>query len=250
MTSTTLLQASHGGTSRTFVLIPGSWCGAWCWKPVAERLRQAGHAVHPLSLTGLAERSHLLSDQVTLETHVMDVINLIRYNDLRDVVLVGHSYAGVILTVAADRIPQSLRHIVYLDAMVPLPGECAMDMIPRHDAAQRVHRSRHNGGLSVPVPAPGHFASDAMRDWFKAHMTPQPLKPYLDRIDIRPPQGNGVPVTYVSCVPVRHPSIVLSAERARRLPLWRVIEIASGHNVHLHRPDDVASILMECAERD
>ena len=247
--TTPSFQEPSGGSSRTFVLIPGSWCGAWCWKPVAERLRRAGHDVHPLSLTGLAERSHLLSDRITLETHVMDVINLIRHNDMRDVVLVGHSYAGVILTVVADRIPQFLRHIVYLDAMVPLPGECAMDMIPRHDAAQRIYRAHHDGGVSVPVPAPGHFASDAMRDWFQAHMTPQPLKPYLERIDIRPPQGNGVPVTYVSCVPVRHPSIVLSAERARRPPLWRVIEIASGHNVHLHRPDDVADILMDCAER-
>ena len=161
--TTPSFQEPSGGSSRTFVLIPGSWCGAWCWKPVAERLRRAGHDVHPLSLTGLAERSHLLSDRITLETHVMDVINLIRHNDMRDVVLVGHSYAGVILTVVADRIPQFLRHIVYLDAMVPLPGECAMDMIPRHDAAQRIYRAHHDGGVSVPVPAPGHFASDAMR---------------------------------------------------------------------------------------
>lgn len=246
----TLLERLKGTKRHTFLLVPGSWCGAWCWEPVAKRLRQAGHAVHPLSLTGLAERSHLLSAAITLETHVMDVINLIRYRDLRDVVLVGHSYAGMILTVAADRLPQALRHIVYLDAMVPEPGECAMDMLPRHDVAQRVYRARHDGGISVPVPAPGHFASEAMQEWFKTHMTPQPLRPYLDRIAIRPPQGNGVPVTYVSCVPVRHPAIALSAERARRLPLWRVVEMESGHNVHLHRPDDVARLLVECAERD
>ena len=92
------------GRKPAFVLVPGSWCGAWCWKPVADRLRNAGHTVFPMSLTGLAERSHLLSDRITLETHVMDVVNLIKYNDLRDVVLVGHSYAGIVLTAVAERI--------------------------------------------------------------------------------------------------------------------------------------------------
>ena len=185
------------GRKPAFVLVPGSWCGAWCWKPVADRLRNAGHTVFPMSLTGLAERSHLLSDRITLETHVMDVVNL----------------------------------------------------IPNDEAEQRVLRARHDGGLSIPAPTPGHFATEAMREWFRDHMTPQPIKPYFDRIDVRVPQGNGVPVTYVSCTPVKLHPIALSVERARRLPLWRVVEIASGHNVHLHRPDDVAEILMECAER-
>ena len=195
------------GRKPAFVLVPGSWCGAWCWKPVADRLRNAGHTVFPMSLTGLAERSHLLSDRITLETHVMDVVNLIKYNDLRDVVLVGHSYAGIVLTAVAERIPQCLRHIVYLDAMVPKPGECAMDLIPNDEAEQRVLRARHDGGISIPAPTPGHFATEAMREWFRDHMTPQPIKPYFDRIDVRVPQGNGVPVTYVSCTPVKlHPS--------------------------------------------
>lgn len=207
------------GRKPAFVLVPGSWCGAWCWKPVADRLRNAGHTVFPMSLTGLAERSHLLSDRITLETHVMDVVNLIKYNDLRDVVLVGHSYAGIVLTAVAERIPQCLRHIVYLDAMVPKPGECAMDLIPNDEAEQRVLRARHDGGLSIPAPTPGHFATEAMREWFRDHMTPQPIKPYFDRIDVRVPQGNGVPVTYVSCTPVKLHPIALSVERARRLPL-------------------------------
>lgn len=229
-----------------FVLVPGSWCGAWCWRPVADRLRRAGCDAFPLSLTGLADKSHLLSDRITLETHVMDVINLIRYNDLRDVVLVGHSYAGIVLTIVADRIPHLLRHLVYLDAMVPKPGECAMDLVPNEEASRRVLRSRHDGGISVPVPEPGHFAAESMREWFRAHMTPQPIKPYFDRIAIREPQGNGVPATYVSCTPVHLPPMRLSVDRARRLPLWRILEIPSGHNVHLHRPDDVARILLEC----
>lgn len=149
-------QVSNGttetllGRKPAFVLVPGSWCGAWCWKPVADRLRSAGHTVFPMSLTGLAERSHLLSDRITLETHVMDVVNLIKYNDLRDVVLVGHSYAGIVLTAVAERIPQCLRHIVYLDAMVPKPSECAMDLIPNEEAEQRVLRRAMTAGSAFP----------------------------------------------------------------------------------------------------
>ena len=232
---------------RNFVLIPGSWCGAWCWTPVAERLRNAGHAAFPLSLTGLAERSHLLSNRITLETHVMDVINLIKYNDLAEVILVGHSYAGIVMTVVADRIPDRIRHLVYLDALVPSPGECALDLLPDEEASRRVLRARHDGGVSVPVPESGPFATEDMRDWFQTHMTPQPIQPYLDPAHFRLPQGNGIPTTFVCCMPVHLPPIARSVERARRLPLWRVIEIASGHNVHLHRPDDVAAILQECA---
>ena len=107
----------------------------------------------------------------------------------------GHSYAGIVLTAVAERIPQCLRHIVYLDAMVPKPGECAMDLIPNDEAEQRVLRARHDGGISIPAPTPGHFATEAMREWFRDHTTPQPIGPYFDRIDVRVPQGNGVPVT-------------------------------------------------------
>ena len=243
-TTDTLLKQS--GKS-PFVLVPGSWCGAWCWRPVADRLRRAGHDAFPLSLTGLADKSHLLSDRITLETHIMDVINLIRYNDLRDVVLVGHSYAGLILTAVADRIPHLLRHLVYLDALVPKSGECAMDLLPDEEGKERMFRAQHDGGVSVPVPELGRFVAGSIREWFRDHMTPHPLKPYFGRLDIHEPQGNGVPATYISCTPVHLPPLRLSVDRARRLPLWRIIEIPSGHNVHIHRADDVAGLLLECA---
>lgn len=101
-------------------------------------------------LTGLPSAPISFSDRITLETHVMDVVNLIKYNDLRDVVLVGHSYAGIVLTAVAERIPQCLRHIVYLDAMVPKPGECAMDLIPNDEAEQRVLRRAMTAGSAFP----------------------------------------------------------------------------------------------------
>ncbi len=234
--------------SRTFVLLPGSWCGGWCWTPVTEHLAAAGHRVIPLTFTGVGERAHLLSAAITLETHVADIINAIRYADLYDVVLVAHSYGGIAMTVAVDRIPDRIRHVVYLDAMVPLSGECAMDIIPENDLAQRMRRIGRSN-LSLPAPIGANFSTPGMRDWFHSHLTPQPLQPYLDRIELRHPHGNGLPVTYVVCTPGRLPAIMLSAERARAIASWRVLEVVSGHNVHLHRPADVAKILLDCAER-
>ena len=231
-----------------FVLVPGAWCGAWCWTLVAPRLAAAGFRVYSLSLTGLAERRHLLSPAISLETHVLDVVNLIRYQDLRDVVLVGHSFAGIALTGAAEHLADRLRHLVYLDAMVPFSGECAFDLIPNKDVERRQRQAdEHDGGVSMPVPHGGHFAVAGMHEWFLEHMTPQPLRPYGDRLRLAGLPGNGVPVTYVQCLPARLPAMRISAARARSLN-WEMVRMDSGHNVHLHRPEAVTDLLIACAE--
>lgn len=231
-----------------FVLVPGAWCGAWCWALVAPRLEAAGFRVHSLSLTGLAERRHLLSPSISLETHILDVVNLIRYRDLHDVVLVGHSYSGMVLTGVAEHLADRLRHLVYLDAMVPFSGECALDLIPAEVVERRRQQAvEHDGGVSMPVPEAGHFAVAGMREWFLEHMTPQPLRPHCDRLHLAGSPGNGVPVTYVQCLPARLPAMRASAARARSLPGWRIVRMESGHNVHLHRPEAVADLLAACA---
>ena len=92
----------------TYVLVGGAWLGSWCWQPIARRLRNRGHDAYPVTLTGLGERSHLASPEVNLDTHITDVVNLIEFEDLRDVFLLGHSYAGIVVTGAADRIPQRI----------------------------------------------------------------------------------------------------------------------------------------------
>lgn len=104
----------------TFVLVPGFWLGGWAWRPVTDTLRAHGHDVYPLSLTGLGERAHLARTDTDLDTHVTDVLNLLTYEDLHDVVLVGHSYAGSVVTVAADRMPERVSRLVYVDTG-PLP---------------------------------------------------------------------------------------------------------------------------------
>src|ERR671910_3846047 len=108
----------------TYVLVGGAWLGGWCWKPIARRLRDQGHDAYPLTLTGLGERAHLASPEVDLETHITDVVNLIEFEDLRDVVLLGHSYANLVVTGVADRVPERISRVVYLDAG-PFPSDRA-----------------------------------------------------------------------------------------------------------------------------
>lgn len=107
----------------TFVLVHGAWHGSWCWKRVRRLLQSRGHEVFTPTLTGLADRSHLASREVNLETHILDVVNLIRWEELTDIVLCGHSYAGTVITGVADRLPDRIRALVYLDAFVVENGE-------------------------------------------------------------------------------------------------------------------------------
>src|SRR5919205_1624459 len=108
-----------------YVLVGGAWLGGWCWKPVARRLRDNDHDAYPVALTGLGERVHLASPQVDLETHITDVVNLIEFEDLHGVVLLGHSYAGLVVTGVADRVAERIFQLVYLDTG-PIPNRTTL----------------------------------------------------------------------------------------------------------------------------
>ncbi len=114
----------------TFVLVHGAWHGSWCWQRVRAALQQLGHEVFTPTLTGVGERSHLLAESVDLQTHVLDVVNLIQWEELKDVILCGHSYGGMVVTSVADRIPQRIRSLVLLDAFVPQHGQSLLDFAP------------------------------------------------------------------------------------------------------------------------
>ncbi len=231
-----------------FVLVPGGWCGGWCWNPVADILEAAGHRAFPITFTGSGDRAHLLSPETSLETYVLDIINFIQYNDLSDIILAAHSVGGVPVLAVLDRIPERIRHVVFLDAMLTMDGECVLDIIPQEEANRRRAQIDQGNGM-MPVPTSIHFASEAVREWFISHLTPQPLRPYLDRLRLQHVFGNGVPATYVSCQPVHLP-VISSALRARNMPEWRYLEITSGHNVQIHRPDDVVDILMNASRHE
>jgi pimeloyl-ACP methyl ester carboxylesterase len=137
-----------------YVLVGGAWLGGWCWKPIARLLRDQGHDAYPLTLTGLGERAHLASPQVDLETHITDVVNLIEFDDLSDVVLLGHSYAGIVVTGAADRIPERIAQLVYLDSG-PVPDGLAYLDTQSPEVRQHTGRdvTTHGDGWPLPMPS-------------------------------------------------------------------------------------------------
>ena len=138
----------------TYVLVPGFWLGAWAWRPVVSDLRSRGHDVHALSLTGMGERAHLARPETDLEVHVADVINLIRYEDLHDVVLVGHSYAGAaVVPTVADRLPDRIRQLIFIDSGALPEGMSQTEFMPPEEQARNAEAVRTAGhGWQLPPP--------------------------------------------------------------------------------------------------
>jgi pimeloyl-ACP methyl ester carboxylesterase len=159
-----------------FVLVHGAWHGSWCWARLRRLLAARGHEVFTPTLSGLGERSHLLSRDIGLETHIADVTNLLAWEDLRDIVLVGHSYGGVVVRHAADRMADRIRSLVYLDAFVPEDGKALSDYLPDGGAADREQAARDGDGWKVsPIPASVFAVNAADAAWVDRQCTPQPL---------------------------------------------------------------------------
>jgi pimeloyl-ACP methyl ester carboxylesterase len=231
---------------KTYVLVHGAWHGGWCWVRVADRLRAAGHRVFAPTCTGLGERAHLLARSVDLETFTRDVVGTIECEELDDVILVGHSFGGNPISGAADRLPQRIRHLVYLDSLMLENGESPFDRLPPDIVAARMKAAEDaTGGLGIPPPAPEAFAVTEPADiaWLKRRLTPHPIGTYLSPLRLNGPVGNGLPCTYVACVePIYGP---LEASRAwvTRQAGWTWREIATGHDAMVTAPEELARLL-------
>ena len=156
-TSTAQAQATN---KMTYVLVPPAWHGGWCWKKVKPLLQERGHDVYTPTLTGLGERSHLAHQEIGLDIHIHDIVNVLKYEDLSGVILVGHSSSGMVITGVADRVPELLSHLVYVDAFVPEDGQSMWDIIPPDrrpamEARQRLAPSSLRGAAVGKVRARG-----------------------------------------------------------------------------------------------
>ncbi|CAH1665814.1 alpha/beta hydrolase [Chelatococcus asaccharovorans] len=235
---------------RTFVLVHGAWHGGWCWQRVADRLTQAGHRVFTPTQTGLGERRHLMSRAITLDTFTLDVANLIEMEDLGDVVLVGHSFGGCALSGVADRMPERIRRLVYLDAMIVEPGRKPFDALPAEGVAARIKAAEESsGGLSLPAPAAAAFgvtdAADAA--WLERHLTPQPLSTYLSPLNVNGPIGNGLAATYIGCVAPAYAALNSSRDWARNRKGFDYEELAACHDAMVSAPDALTARLLDIA---
>jgi pimeloyl-ACP methyl ester carboxylesterase len=229
-----------------FVLVHGGWGGGWEWRGVADRLRAAGHDAYRPTLTGLGERSHLLSAEVTLDTHVEDVVQLLRFEDLRDVVLCGHSYGGMVVTGAADREPRRVAQLVYVDALVPRDGDALLDLLPE-EWAETIRRAAAGSGDGRRVPVPfSHEETAALRGrWYADRVTAHPLAAFEQPLRLRG-AGDPIPRTYIHCTGEADSPASLCAERARAAG-WRYRELATHHDAQIGDPDGLTALLLEAA---
>jgi pimeloyl-ACP methyl ester carboxylesterase len=233
----------------TFVLVHGAWHGGWCWDRVAARLRAAGHEVHAPTLTGLSERAHLLSPLVGLETHVEDVVRLIDVLELSDVVLVGHSYAGQIVTAVADRRARVVARRVYLDAFVGSDGEAARDLLPETVEHHWAESAAEQGfGWLVPVRKLSVLGvtEQSDLDWLSPKLTPHPWKTYTDPLRLTGAVDD-VPAQFIECVSWMR-VFAGQAERARARG-WPVHELDTGHEAMVTAPEELAAVLIDVAGR-
>lgn len=245
------MPASHDPSSTAIVLVHGSWHGAWCWKRVLPLLRGAGVDTHAVTLTGVGERAHLLSPTVGINTHIQDVIGLIEAEELERVVLVGHSYAGNLITCVADRLqrahPGLLRHLVYLDAGVPDPGNSWSTPHSAETVAKRAAEAqRSSGGLSFPPPDASVFGLEgADRDWVNRRQTPQPYRLYHETLLFDPALVWSIPHSFIDCTNPPLATIDAARKRVRSEPGWTVYELATGHDPMVSAPRELAQLLLK-----
>ena len=241
----------------TYVLVPGFWLGAWAWRAVADDLRRRGHHAYPLSLTGLGERAHLARPDTDLDTHVTDVVNLLRYEDLRDVVLVGHSYAGLVVTGAADRSPDRVARLVYVDTG-PLPDGVAQVEFSPPDERQRTSAmvAEHGDGWRLPPPPWKELATGVsdVDDSTVALLVDRSVdQPFATATSPARLSGAWEPIPRLgvlssfTAAQVEQMAAAMPIARHMAGDSWRYEELPTWHWPMLSRPVELAAILDEAA---
>ena len=236
-----------------YLLVHGAWHGAWCWRRVLPLLAQAGHRAHAVTLTGVGERAHLLSPSIDLETHITDVMAAMDAEEMDEVILVVHSYAGMLGTAVADRRPERLRHLVYLDAVLPKPGESWSSTHASATRQARIAAAQADPLFSFPAPDASVFGLAAEdHAWVQRRQTRHPGKPYTHVLNFDAQRVASVPRTFVNCTEPPLATIDISRQRMRDPGFWagawlpgsRVLEMATGHDPMVSDPEGLANILL------
>jgi pimeloyl-ACP methyl ester carboxylesterase len=233
----------------TFVLVHGAWHGGWCYARVAAILRAGGHRVFTPTMTGLGERAHLAQAGISLSTHVTDIANVLRYEDLHDVVLCGHSYGGMVISGVVEAEPERIAALVFLDAFVPEDGQSLHDMVPEAQQARQVDGAAAAGGFIPPIPAANFGVNEADRAWVDAQCVPQPLATMRERLVLTGARERVAHKTYLRAGTYRSIPFDAARERLSADPAWVVDAIPSGHDVMVDAPEELAAALLAAAGR-
>jgi len=220
--------------AKTFVLVHGAWHGGWCWRRVNDRLAAKGHRVYTPSLTGVADRSHLLSASVNLSTHIADIVNLIRWEEMTDIALCGHSYGGMVVTGVADQMPRRIATLVYLDAFVPENGQSWADLRPRNIPA----------GLTLPPTSAEVFrVNERDRHWVDQQCTPHPVACAIEKLTLTGDYHAVPRKLYIRATDFPSVAFDRAYRRAKSDPGWVAKELPCGHDAMLDMPDALTEIL-------
>jgi pimeloyl-ACP methyl ester carboxylesterase len=240
-------SAQAQANAKTFVLVHGAWHGGWCWRRVADLLQKQGHKVFTPTMTGLGERSHLIDAKVNLATHITDIVNVIKWEGLRDIVLVGHSYGGCIISGVAEEMGGSIGSIVFLDAFVPENGDTLATKASQ-PVREAIAGLVEKGETAMkPVSAAVFRVNEKDRAWVDAMCTPHPVATLTDKITITGARDRIAKKAYIRAK--GYPSVPFDGfqERLKADSGWRVYELPCGHDVMVDMPDRLSEILVEVA---
>jgi pimeloyl-ACP methyl ester carboxylesterase len=238
------------------VFVHPAWLGGWSWRKLVPFLAGAGHEVHTPTLTGLGERAHLASHDVDLGTHLADVVNTLVYRDLTDVVLVGNSSAGMVITGVAEEVPERIAELVYLDAFVPSDGQCLRDMIlPERRAGMESLVGSEGDGWLLPRFAPPpweQFLPQAWEvtdpddlSWMLERLRPTPIGHFAKPVSVTNPQARALPRSYVRFTRWPHPGFDRWAQAAETAPGWRLRRLDAAHLAYITSPAELSEVLLE-----
>jgi len=234
----------------TYVLVHGAWRGSWIWKRVRRLLQARGHEVFTPTLTGVADRSHLSSPSVNLDTHITDVANLIRWEELSDVILCGHSYGGCVVSGVADRVPDRIGALIYLDAFVLENGQCLNDTIPPEVRSKRLALAKEvgDGWKLPPISAEEFNINPRDRDWVNRQGTMQSLACFEQPMHLTGALNQIIDITYILASGWSPSPFPQFYEKAKAKG-WKTITIECGHDVMLDRPEELAEQLLAVSPR-
>lgn len=227
-----------------FVLVHGAFQGSWVYERVARKLREAGHDVYMPTLTGLGERSHLAAQSINLDTHIQDVVNVFKYEDITDAILCGHSYGGLVITGVAHEVGDRIRTLFYLDAYAPADGQSLCDITGPESAQAFLAQAGQNGGMIPPIPAAVFNVNEADAAWVDRMSGPQPLATFVQGVKAGVDSAPVAKRTYVFASKNGGDWFVETHARLKDASQWTVHEIPCGHSIMLDRPADLAALLL------
>lgn len=233
---------------KNYVLIHGAWHGGWCWRSVAGRLRGLGHQVYTPTLSGCGERSHLMNAETDLELNIADIAAVIRFEDLSDVILCGHSYGGMVITAVADRVPHAVRALVYVDGYVPAHGESVIDIRPAEDNETLMEQvALHGHGWRMPPRSASDMKvqQPSDRDWVDSHLTDTALRCFTQRVSLsRPVEEGDFRRCYVRAGNYPNERFQAHFEHAVSSPVWDSFVVdGAGHDIMVDQPERLSDIL-------